>query len=324
MKKILLGIVTLLCMSVPALAANCAAYPYTLTNGQTADANQVMADFNNILSCGNTALLGVNNNLSDLNNAATARTNLGLGASAVEGLSNTSAGAVVDDGAGNLVTNHVPTLQVQQIASTGSFTVPATATAATVFKITCLGGGGGGGGQVGGADPAGGGGGGSGAYAVAWFSGFTPSSTVSISIGTGGTGGTDGNANGGSATSVSYASVAVMTCNGGAGGHGGNGGAIGGAPGSASVTAGASGLTLSTYIPTGAQPGGMGVAGFDTSIVPVPGVGGGNPLGSGGAGNLSSNGSNGSNGGGGSGASNGTSSTGGTGASGIVMVEWVL
>ena len=41
----------------PALASNCSSYPYTLTNGQTADANQVMANFNSILSCANTNLL---------------------------------------------------------------------------------------------------------------------------------------------------------------------------------------------------------------------------------------------------------------------------
>jgi hypothetical protein len=43
--------------AAPALAANCSTYPYTLTNGQTADANQVMANFNSILSCANTGLL---------------------------------------------------------------------------------------------------------------------------------------------------------------------------------------------------------------------------------------------------------------------------
>ena len=41
----------------PALASNCPTYPFTLTNGQTADANQVMANFNSILTCANTTLV---------------------------------------------------------------------------------------------------------------------------------------------------------------------------------------------------------------------------------------------------------------------------
>lgn len=77
MKKIL-PFFLLLLSATPALAANCSPYPYTLQNGQTADANQVMSNFNNILTCGNNNVLGVNNNLSDLQSPATARTNLGL------------------------------------------------------------------------------------------------------------------------------------------------------------------------------------------------------------------------------------------------------
>ena len=37
-------------------AVTCTSFPYTLTNGQTADANQVMANFNNLLTCSNTLL----------------------------------------------------------------------------------------------------------------------------------------------------------------------------------------------------------------------------------------------------------------------------
>ena len=39
-----------------ASAQTCAAYPYNLTNGTTADATQVMENFNSILSCGNNSL----------------------------------------------------------------------------------------------------------------------------------------------------------------------------------------------------------------------------------------------------------------------------
>lgn len=42
---------------VPAAsAATCAANPYSLTNGATADATQVMSNFNNVLTCANTSL----------------------------------------------------------------------------------------------------------------------------------------------------------------------------------------------------------------------------------------------------------------------------
>jgi hypothetical protein len=40
--------------SGPAVAQICASFPYTLTNGTTADASQVMANFNNVLNCANT------------------------------------------------------------------------------------------------------------------------------------------------------------------------------------------------------------------------------------------------------------------------------
>lgn len=40
----------------PSLAANCPSFTYTLTNGTTADANQVMANFNTLLNCSNNNL----------------------------------------------------------------------------------------------------------------------------------------------------------------------------------------------------------------------------------------------------------------------------
>ena len=42
--------------SSAAFATTCPAYPYTLTNGTTADATQVMGNFNSILTCANTSL----------------------------------------------------------------------------------------------------------------------------------------------------------------------------------------------------------------------------------------------------------------------------
>jgi len=50
-----IGLLSLLSTSA-AYAANCSAYTYTLTNGTSADANQVMSNFNNILNCGNNNL----------------------------------------------------------------------------------------------------------------------------------------------------------------------------------------------------------------------------------------------------------------------------
>jgi hypothetical protein len=103
--KALLAALVLLLAPVAALAATCPTYPYTLTNGTTADADQVMANFNAILNCvnnnvpilttpinisiggtgattaaGAAANLGVlqaSNNLSDVASTTTAVTNLG-------------------------------------------------------------------------------------------------------------------------------------------------------------------------------------------------------------------------------------------------------
>lgn len=295
-----------------ARAQNCSAYPYTLTNGQTADANQVMSNFNTIRSCGNNNLLGKNNNLSDLQSPATARTNLGLGAAAVEGLSNTSAGAVVDDGAGNLVTIP-PVLRSQVFTGGGTFVIPATATSATAFRFTAAGGGGGGG-----SSSAYGGGGGAGGYGSGLFTGFTAGASVTISVGTGGAGVT-GNAVGGTGgtTTVSYAATTIVSATGGAGGAQ----VVGGAAGAVTVAVGGSGLTLSASQLYGAQPGDDGRAGQG------PGNGGGCPICGGAKGPASGggNGVNGVQGGGGSGqGSSGGSNTSGSGGNGAVIVEWVL
>lgn len=117
----------------PLAAHACPTYPYTLTNGQTADANQVMANFTSILNCVNTglatsgtnsnitALVGLTtplsitqggtgsttasgaitnlgglvafDNLADLTSASSARTNLGLGGAATLSVG-TAAGTV--------------------------------------------------------------------------------------------------------------------------------------------------------------------------------------------------------------------------------------
>lgn len=50
-KKTLAGLLALVCSTGMAAAQNCNANPFTLTNGQPADATQVMANFNNALAC---------------------------------------------------------------------------------------------------------------------------------------------------------------------------------------------------------------------------------------------------------------------------------
>src|ERR1700722_169329 len=54
-RKVLLILCALSLSGQIAKAANCTAYPlpYTLTNGTTADASQVMANFNDLLNCVN-------------------------------------------------------------------------------------------------------------------------------------------------------------------------------------------------------------------------------------------------------------------------------
>lgn len=59
----------LLCLSAaPAFALNCSSFPFTLQNGQTADASQVMSNFNNLLSCAdnNLAHNGANSDITSI------------------------------------------------------------------------------------------------------------------------------------------------------------------------------------------------------------------------------------------------------------------
>src|SRR5437868_8764260 len=55
LRKILPVLFALSLSTEAAMAANCDAYPlpYSLTNGQTADANQVMGNFNDVVNCVN-------------------------------------------------------------------------------------------------------------------------------------------------------------------------------------------------------------------------------------------------------------------------------
>jgi hypothetical protein len=80
MKHLFWSLATLVCVAfmalaapAPAVASACPSYPYALANGQTADATQVMGNFNSILSCANSALAtsGANSNITSLNGLTT-------------------------------------------------------------------------------------------------------------------------------------------------------------------------------------------------------------------------------------------------------------
>ncbi|MDE2096495.1 MAG: hypothetical protein KGL39_04555 [Patescibacteria group bacterium] len=216
----------------------------------------------------------------------------------------------------------------QTFTSSGIFTVPSGATSATVFKITAIGGGGGGGGATTPSASAAGGGASGGAI-TALFSGFTPSTSVTITRGAGGSAGSSSGGNGGTGgtTTVVYAAATIMSAAGGSGGFGGNLGGGGMTIGATSAAVGGSGLTLVTSYGAGAQRGlnGSGIfSGTNTSS----GSGGGNTIGSGGSGIATGSGGTGGAGtfGGGGGGAISTSSglAGGAGGNGIVIVEWWL
>lgn len=56
LRRTLLAALLWLASAGAAFATNCPSYPFTLINGTTADATQVMANFNNVLNCANTIL----------------------------------------------------------------------------------------------------------------------------------------------------------------------------------------------------------------------------------------------------------------------------
>lgn len=68
-----LALALLLAAMAPALATNCSSYTYTLTNGTTADANQVMSNFNTIMTCANSNLAhnGANSDITSLSALST-------------------------------------------------------------------------------------------------------------------------------------------------------------------------------------------------------------------------------------------------------------
>lgn len=221
-----------------------------------------------------------------------------------------------------------PAIGSQAFPASGTFTIPANATATSTFKFTVVGGGGGGGGTNATGQMAASGGG-SGGCGYATFKGFTAGASVTITDGTAGAAGSTAGGDGGSGGSskVTFSAVDIITSTGGAGGGGATAGSTqyaAGAAGTFSATVGASGLTLVDSSGLLMQAGSIGSwANSDE----VGGRGGSTPFGAGGADvPLNSAGIAGVRGGGGSGAANSSAvgRAGGAGGVGFVLVEWVL
>lgn len=223
------------------------------------------------------------------------------------------------------LTNTTRLLEALVLVATGTFTIPANATANTIFKFTLIAGGGGGGGAGTGA----GGGGGAGGAGSIWLSGFTAGQVVTITVGVGGAGGNSAGSNGsdGSNSKITYATVDIASASLGSHGVGvntsGQVASAGGAAGGFNVGGGA-GLTVVASLALLSQNGSSGLA--TTGPVYITGAGGSTPYGAGGASRAAVGaslvGGAGTNGGGGAGGA--ASSAGGAGGNGLVIIEWVL
>ena len=196
------------------------------------------------------------------------------------------------------------------IANGGTVNIPA---GKTSCKITVIGGGGAGGAGAGSptSTPASGGGGGSGGQVIAYFTGFTNSSGVTVNCSAMSTAGT---------TTAVFLGVTLSSTSGGTGQSGvapGSDGA-GGVGGTGSTSGTPSSGTVTTLTATGAD--GTGGA------TEMGGTGGAGILGGNGRGRLGAAGdaavANSGGGGGGAGGSTGGATSGGTGSSGRVIVEY--
>src|SRR6516162_8918036 len=117
MKK-LLAILLFALLSSPAAAGVSCSVPFTLTNGTTADATQVMANYNAILTClGQAAHAGANSDITSI-------TGLTTPISPVQG------GTLVFSGA-----NSTGTANVQVVASTTPSTFTLTKNFVVFFQI---------------------------------------------------------------------------------------------------------------------------------------------------------------------------------------------
>lgn len=139
MKSFLIALALLL---APAAALACPAYPYQLTNGQTADANQVMANFNNVLTCVNgLATAGANSNITSLSGLTTPLSVFQGGTGSTTGITQTSLGGPFLVVANNLsdvasTTAARTNLGAAPLASPGFTGVPTAPTAAPGTNTT--------------------------------------------------------------------------------------------------------------------------------------------------------------------------------------------
>lgn len=225
-----------------------------------------------------------------------------------------------------------PTMHSQTFTSSGTFTIPASATSTTPFRFSVFGGAGGGGSNSGGSG-GGAGAGGSGCAAGYVLSGFTAGQNATITIGSGGTGSfyIANNGTNGTATTLAYNAHTVFNCGGGNGGTSGSctNTCTGGAAGA--LTTDFTGLTTIDTISAGSATAG-GIGAYAGGSEGLGGAGGSNPMGIGGVLNVCTAGGpaqTGANGvgfgaGGAGGCSSGGQSTGGNGTSGGVIISWVL
>ncbi len=109
-KHLIAALFALLISAGSAIAQNCSAYPNTLTNGQPADATQVMANFNAIQNCANNQLAGLN--------TAVIFSSVGIGTTTPQGKFQ-----VQDGGAFIVGTTAQPFLGIQAFTSSFAATV---------------------------------------------------------------------------------------------------------------------------------------------------------------------------------------------------------
>jgi len=205
------------------------------------------------------------------------------------------------------VTNTTGTPMANTGTGTFTFTIPANV---TKIKVTVLGGGGGAGYAGGGGVSSGGG---AGAAAIKIFSGLTPATAYTVTVGAAGVGGTTASTNGTSGGTSTFVGPTTITCTGG----------VGGAYTTSSTSgtaSGAGGTATNGDLNFGGNAGVTGVSDTLTSIAP----GAGSIFGGGGRAALQNGTQTGGDatapGAGGGGAR--SSNAGGNGATGIVIVEW--